>query len=164
MPRFRTLLPLRPGHNRRVEHFNQVLLLQALNLAQGVLGAIRFSELEDGYSCHNAYSFCSFEVGSPTAGRLPERQLTAGRLRNGISCDSTKRAQLDETPMAGFPARRPGAAVHSWNTRNVPRRFALLAGFVMVGTWAKASTKCGFATKQAARQPLKRARARPISE
>jgi len=58
----------------------------------------------------------------------------------------------------------PGAAVHSWNTRNVPRRFALLAGFVMVGTWAKASTKCGFATKQAARQPLKRARARPISE
>src|SRR2546430_17733218 len=56
------------------------------------------------------------------------------------------------------------AAVHSWNTRNVPRRFALLAGFVMVGAWAKASTKCGFATKQAARQPLKRAKARPMSE
>ena len=40
----------------------------------------------------------------------------------------------------------------------------LLAGLVMVGAWAKASTKCGLATKQAARQPLKRARARPISE
>ena len=66
------------------------------------------------------------------------------------------------------PGTAPGpprsAAVHSWNTRNVPRRFALLAGFVMVGVWAKASTKWGFATKQAARQPLKRARARPMSE
>ena len=60
--------------------------------------------------------------------------------------------------------RKAGAAVHSWNTRNQPRRFALLAGFVMVGEWPKAATKCGFATKQAARQPLKRARARPISE
>ena len=53
---------------------------------------------------------------------------------------------------------------HSWNTRKAPRRFALLAGFVMVGAWAKASTKFGFATKQAARQPLKRAKARPMSE
>ena len=56
------------------------------------------------------------------------------------------------------------AAVHSWNRRNVPRRFALLAGFVMVGVWAKALTKCGFETKQAARHPLKRAKARPMSE
>ena len=53
---------------------------------------------------------------------------------------------------------------HSWNTRKAPRRSALLAGFVMVGAWAKASTKFGFATKQAARQPLKRAKARPMSE
>jgi hypothetical protein len=26
------------------------------------------------------------------------------------------------------------AVVHSWNTRNVPRRFALLAGLVMIGS------------------------------
>ena len=31
----------------------------------------------------------------------------------------------------------------------------------MVGTWPKASTKCGLATKQAAHQPLKLARRRP---
>jgi hypothetical protein len=62
-----------------------VLFLQTLNLAQGVLGAIRFRKLEDGYCCHNAYSFCSFEVGSPTAESLPGRQATAGRLKYGIS-------------------------------------------------------------------------------
>ena len=58
---------------------------------------------------------------------------------------------------------RHDAPDHSWNTRKAPRRLALLAGFVMVGAWAKASTKFGFATKQAARQPLKRAKARPMS-
>ena len=64
----------------------------------------------------------------------------------------------------------PGAIVqvqpvhHNSKTRKAPRRSALLAGFVMTGAWPKASTKRGFATKQAARQPLKRAKARPMSE
>ena len=53
---------------------------------------------------------------------------------------------------------------HSWNTKKAPRRSALLAGFVMIGAWANASTKFGFATKQAARQPRKHAKARPMSE
>ena len=57
LPRFRTLLPVRPGHNRRVKQFNQVFCLQSPNLAQGILGAIRFRKLEHGYSCHNAHSF-----------------------------------------------------------------------------------------------------------
>src|SRR3954447_10183921 len=61
------------------------------------------------------------------------------------------------------PMRAAAGAVHSWNTRNAPRRLALLAGFVIVGACPKACTKYGFATKQAARQPLKRARARPMS-
>src|SRR2546422_10977002 len=33
----------------------------------------------------------------------------------------------------------------------------------MTGAWPKVSTKRGFATKQAARQPLNRAKARPIT-
>ena len=90
----------------------------------------------------------------------------AGGAREGHTPRKRSRREADRPKSRWHPWRwcrytqPPG---HSWNTRNVPRRSALLAGFVMIGACAKASTKFGFATKQAARQPLKRARARPMS-
>ena len=51
---------------------------------------------------------------------------------------------------------------HRSYTRKAPGSSAFVAGLVIVGTCPNASTKRALATKHAARQPRKRARARPM--
>ncbi len=106
----------------------------------------------------------------PRAGRVP-RELRPGAARNhgrsrrGVARGVTAQSSICWTDsMSSTRAWIFLPRDQSWNTRKAPRRSALLAGFVMIGAWPKAYTKSGFATKQAARQPLKRAKARPIAE